>query len=64
MFDFLFDLVLAAFTLAPVGVFVWFWIAFREDLGVHPIYRQSKVETRGAEQEKYNKARACDFAVK
>ena len=64
MFDFLFDLVVAAFTLAPVGVFVIFWMTFREDLGIHPIYRQSRVETRVAEQEKYNKARACDFAVK
>ncbi len=63
MFDFLFDFVLAALAFAPLGAFVLFWIAFREDVGVHPIYRQARSETRIAEQDKYNKARARNWAV-
>jgi len=44
MFDFLFDFALAVFALAPFGVLVLLWIAFPEDHGVHPIYRESRIE--------------------
>jgi hypothetical protein len=52
MFDYLFDFALAVFTVAPLGCFVLFWIAFREDVGIHPIYRQARIETLVAGQEK------------
>jgi hypothetical protein len=40
------DFFLAVFALAPFGLLVLFWEAFHEDLGMHPIYRNSKTETR------------------
>jgi hypothetical protein len=42
---FILDFFLAVFALAPFGLLVLFWKVFHEDLGVHPIYRNSKTET-------------------
>jgi len=36
----IFDFALVALALATFGLFVWCWLAYREDLGVHPSYRQ------------------------
>jgi len=41
----IFDFVLAGLALAPFGLLVLFWIAFREDVGVHPIYRRPGTTT-------------------
>ena len=40
----IFDLFLAALSLAPVGLFLLFWRMFPRDRGVHPIYRESGIE--------------------
>jgi hypothetical protein len=40
----MFDLFLAALSLAPVGLFLLFWRMFPRDRGVHPIYRESGIE--------------------
>jgi hypothetical protein len=37
----IFDFALAALALATLGLFVWCWVACREESGVHPSYRQS-----------------------
>ena len=43
----MFDLFLAALSLAPLGLFLLFWRVFPRDTDVHPIYRESKIETTG-----------------
>jgi len=40
----IFDLFLAAITLAPFGLFLLFWRMFPDDRGIHPIYRDSSIE--------------------
>jgi len=40
----MFDFLLAALSLAPVGLFLLFWRMFPRDRGVHPIYRESGIE--------------------
>jgi hypothetical protein len=40
----MFDLFLAALSLAPVGLFLLFWRIFPRDRGIHPIYRESGIE--------------------
>ena len=40
----IFDFFLAAFSLAPLGLFLLFWRMFPRDRGVHPIYRESGIE--------------------
>ena len=42
----IFDLFLAALSLAPVGLFLLFWRMFPRDRGVHPIYREAGIETK------------------
>jgi hypothetical protein len=37
------DLFLAAISLAPVGLFLLFWRMFPHDSGIHPIYRDSRL---------------------
>ena len=37
----IFDFLLAALSLAQVGLFLLFWRMFPRDRGVHPIYRES-----------------------
>jgi hypothetical protein len=46
----MFDLFLAAFSLAPLGLFLLFWRVFPRDRSVHPIYRES-IETMGKRTE-------------
>ena len=41
----MFDFFLAALSLAPLGLFLLFWRMFPRDRGVHPIYRESGIET-------------------
>jgi len=41
------DLFLAALSLAPLGLFLLFWRVFPRDTAVHPIYRESEIETMG-----------------
>jgi len=41
---FILDFFLAVFALVPFGLLVLFWKVFHEDLGVHPIYRNSTTE--------------------
>jgi hypothetical protein len=43
----MFDLFLAALSLAPLGLFLLFWRVFPRDTAVHPIYRESEIETTG-----------------
>jgi hypothetical protein len=40
----MFDIFLAALSLAPIGLFLLFWRMFPRDRGVHPIYRESGIE--------------------
>jgi hypothetical protein len=35
------DLFLAAISLAPLGLLLFFWMMFPDDRGIHPIYRDS-----------------------
>jgi hypothetical protein len=35
----------AAVSLAPLGVLLLFWGVFPRDRGIHPIYRESRIET-------------------
>jgi hypothetical protein len=37
------DLFLAAISLVPVGLFLLFWRMFPDDRGIHPIYRDSRL---------------------
>jgi hypothetical protein len=46
----MFDLFLAAFSLAPLGLFL-LWRVFPRDSSVHPIYRESEIETMGKRTE-------------
>jgi hypothetical protein len=39
------DFFLAALSLAPLGLLLLFWRVFPDDRGVHPIYRNSGIET-------------------
>jgi hypothetical protein len=41
----MFGFFLAALSLAPLGVFLLFWRMFPRDHGIHPIYRESGIET-------------------
>jgi hypothetical protein len=41
----MFDLFLAALSLAPLGLFLLFWRVFPRDTAVHPIYRESEIVT-------------------
>jgi hypothetical protein len=41
----MFDFFVAAVSLAPVGLFLLFWALFPRDCGIHPIYRESGIET-------------------
>jgi hypothetical protein len=41
----MFGFFLAALSLAPLGVFLLFWRMFPRDRGIHPIYRESGIET-------------------
>jgi len=43
----MFDLFLAALSLAPLGLFLLLWRVFPRDSSVHPIYRESEIETMG-----------------
>jgi len=43
----MFDLFLAALSLAPLGLFLLFWRVFPRDTAVHPIYREAEIETTG-----------------
>ena len=43
----IFDLLLAALSLAQVGLFLLFWRMFPRDRGIHPIYRESATEMIG-----------------
>jgi hypothetical protein len=45
------DLFLAALSLAPLGLFLLFWRVFPRDSAVHPIYRESEIETTGKRTE-------------
>jgi hypothetical protein len=45
------DLFLAALSLAPLGLFLLFWRVFPRDSSVHPIYRESEIETMGKRTE-------------
>ena len=47
----MFDLFLAALSLAPLGLFLLFWRVFPRDTGVHPIYQDSEIETTGKRTE-------------
>jgi len=47
----MFDLFLAALSLAPLGLFLLFWRVFPRDTAVHPIYRESEIETTGERTE-------------
>ena len=40
----IFDFLLAALSLVPLGLFLLFWRMFPRDRGVHPIYRESGIE--------------------
>lgn len=42
----IFDLLLAAVRLAPLGLLIFFWRMFPDDRGIHPIYRDSKSNDR------------------
>ena len=37
------DLFLAAISLAPLGLLLLFWRMFPDDRGIHPIYRDSRL---------------------
>jgi hypothetical protein len=37
------DLFLAAISLPPVALFLLFWRMFPDDRGIHPIYRDSRL---------------------
>jgi hypothetical protein len=37
------DLFLAAISVAPLGLLLLFWRMFPDDHGVHPIYRDSRL---------------------
>ena len=41
----MFDFFLAALSLTPLGLFLLFWRMFPRDRGIHPIYRESGIET-------------------
>jgi hypothetical protein len=43
----MFDLFLAALSLAPLGLFLLFWRVFPRDTAAHPIYREPEIETTG-----------------
>jgi hypothetical protein len=43
----MFDLLLAALSLAPLGLFLLFWRVFPRDTALHPIYRKPEIETTG-----------------
>ncbi len=47
----MFDLFLAASSLAPLGLFLLFWRVFPRDTAVHPIYRESENQTTGKKTE-------------
>jgi hypothetical protein len=47
----MFDLFLAALSLAPLGLFLLFWRVFPRDSSVHPIYREPEIETIGKRTE-------------
>jgi hypothetical protein len=47
----MFDLFLAALSLAPLGLFLLFWRVFPRDTAVHPIYREPQTETMGKRTE-------------
>ena len=47
----MFDLFLAAISLAPLGLFLLFWRVFPRDTAVHPIYREPEIETTGKRTE-------------
>ena len=47
----MFDLFLTALSLAPLGLFLLFWRVFPRDTAVHPIYRESEIETTGKRTE-------------
>jgi hypothetical protein len=47
----MFDFLLAALSLAPVGLFLLLWRIFPRDRGLHPIYRESGTETMGERTE-------------
>ena len=51
------DLFLAAISLAPLGFLLLFWTMFRDDRGIHPIYRGSGSE-RDTEEQKYHRVTA------
>jgi hypothetical protein len=42
----MFGFFLAALSLAPLGVFLAFWRMFPRDRGIHPIYRESGIDTK------------------
>ncbi len=41
----MFDFFLGALSLTPLGLFLVFWRMFPRDRGIHPIYRESGIET-------------------
>jgi hypothetical protein len=47
----MFDLFLAASSLARLGLFLLFWRVFPRDSSVHPIYREPEIETIGKRTE-------------
>jgi hypothetical protein len=47
----MFDLFLATLSLAPLGLFLLFWKVFPRDTAVHPIYRESEIQTTGKRAE-------------
>src|SRR6201997_1025550 len=47
----MFDLFLAALSLAPLGLFLLFWRVFPRDTAVHPLYRESALQTTGKKTE-------------
>jgi hypothetical protein len=47
----MFDLFLAALSLASLGLFLLLWRVFPRDTAVHPIYREPEIETTGKRAE-------------
>lgn len=42
----MFDFVLLGSSLVPLGLLLFFWKVFPRDSGIHPVYRDSRIETR------------------
>jgi hypothetical protein len=47
----MFDFLLLGLSLAPLGLLLFFWRVFPRDRGIHPIYRESEIETTGKRTE-------------